>query len=524
MKARLSHLVMLGSSLAFLASLYLTWVSAAPPAGKNTGPGTGLGDLLDVMGASFNGWGTFGQAAALAAIALIVLVLVGFVRPELADSLPFGGCAIALATLALVNAAALRTEGIYRLAYDHASAHLSTGAYLGGAAALAALLGAAAASRDRFTELGSATVAAATLLTAGLVAAYVLPTLNVHPPPLTGVQFVSVGTFGTAIMLLIASFGLTFWLGAEPPLRRLSAAAVILVLAVGGFSTLGTHVHWPYEAWLAIGCAAGLLVLALATSGRPRLTWPTRPHALALEGAALLLASLFFNWERSCPTRGSGTCFVANGWSGGLSGGLVALFVVLLLGFRRLAPELAVAVAIYVAASGLSITAYGNLSWGAFLGFGGVALLLLAVGLRPWKVANAGVWLIPVAACLAFLAIPVATLSGRLSTRIEIYGAWQLRLLEVAAIVVALRLIGRWLSGPAADDELLLLPVALLAFTGFDLGARQHVFFIGWEGWLALALALLLVALGWLGRSGRLDDFRIPEEIWRVDRISAGEN
>ncbi len=531
MKGRLPLVAMLAGSLTFLASLYLTWISVMPPAAArgNTGDGTGLNSLLNLMnGGGWNGVGVgvFGQAAAIAAVALALLALLAFWRPELGGgALPFGGCAIALAALALVNAAALLAEAILEPEYDGVSAHLSTGAYVGGAAAFVALVGAAVASRDELAELGNATVAAATLLTAGLAAAYVLPALNVHPFQLTGAsgfQFSSVGSYGTAIMLLLASFGLTFWLGAAPPLRRLSTAAVVLVLAVGGFSVLGTHVHWPYEAWLAIGCAAGLLALALAANGRPHIARPKRQDALALEGAFLLLASLFFNWERSCSP--AGRCFVSNGWGGGLTGGLVALLVVLLLGFRRLLPELVFTIAIYVVASGLSITVRGSLSWGAFLGFAGAALLLLAVGSHPRKPARGGVRLIPVAACLAFLAIPVATLSDRLSGPIEIFGAWQLRLLEGAAIVLALRLIGRWLSGPPADGEVLLLPVALLAFTVLDLGEAQHVHLISWEGWLSLLLSLLLVALGWLGRRGRLDRFRIPEEIWRVDRISAGEN
>jgi len=324
-------------------------------------------------------------------------------------------------------------------------------------------------------------------------------------------------------MLLIASFGLTFWLGSAPPVRRLSTAAVVLVLAVGGFSVLGTHMHWPYEAWLAIGCATGLLALAVATNGPPRVAWPPRQDALALEGALLLLASPSFNWEKSCSP--DGTCFVSNMWGGGLTGGLVAILVVLALGFRYLSPELAVAIAIYVLGAGLSLTVRGTLSYGAFLGFAGAALLLLGVALRPRGPLRAGARLIPVAVCLAFLALPVALLSGRLPARFEVEETWQLRVLEAAAIVLALRLIGRWLSGTAADEELLLLPIGLLALTCLDLGEMVHTrSFIGWEGWLSLALSLLLVALGWMGRRGGLDNFRIPDEIWRVDRLPPVED
>jgi hypothetical protein len=521
-KVRIAQLSMLGGSLAFLASLYLSWVSTT--AGENTG----RSDFFQLLGSySWNGLGPFGQAAALAAVALIVLVLASFLRPGLAATLPFGGCAIALAALAVVNATHLRTDAFYRaaLSLDEVSVHLGTGVYVGGAAALVALLGAALMSSDEFLETGVATIAVATLLTAGLAAAYVLPTLDLDAQQRNaaeGFQFLAAGNDGAAIMLLVASFGLTFWLGG-PPLRRIASAAVVLVLAVGSFSIYGTRVHWPYEAWLAIGCAAGLLVLALARSGLPRGTRLTRQHLLALEGAILLFVSLFLNWEKACYSPRA-ACFVANGWSGGIKGGLVAILVLLLLGSRRFSPELAVAVVIYVIGAGLAITADGSLGYGAFLGFGGAALLALAVVSGPRKPVSLDARLIPVAACLAFLAMPVATLSGSLPDSFEFVGGWRLYLAEAAAIVLALRLIRRWLSGPARDDEVLLLPVALLALTALDLGEKQDTYFIGWEGWLSLALCLLLVVLGWIGRRGGLDNFRIPEEIWRVDRISAGEN
>jgi len=526
-KGRLPLFVILGSSVTFLASLNLTWVSAGDPtrAIRTRHGALSLLNLFINNAYAATGWGTFGQAAAIAAVALGFLAVVSLIRPELEGALPIGGCAIALATLALVNAADDWAHAIYWAGDDGFTAHLSTGAYVGGAAALAALLSAAWVSHDDIPELGKA--AAATLLTIGLVAAYVLPALNVNPDRLkeSGLfQSVGLGSYGPAIMLLIASFGLTFWFGATPPIRRVSAAAVVLVLAIGGFSILGTHVHWPYEAWLAIGCATGLLLLAVATSDERRAAWPARRDALALGGAALLFVSLFLSWETRCSPRPGGSCFVYNGWSGGLVGGLVAIFVVLLLGFRRFSPEFAVAVAIYVLALGVASTVHGSLSYGAFLGFAGAALLLLAVGLHlPRKLPRPGAWLVPVVASVAFVAIPVATFTQRLWTDSG-FGAWQLHLLEAAAIVLGLRLIGGWLSGRAPDDELLLVSTALLALTGLDLWATQDIRFISGADWLSLALSIVLVALGWLGRRRGVNNFRIPDEIWRIDRISTGEN
>src|SRR5205823_2339100 len=113
MKARLPLLAMLGGSLTFLASLDLTWVSAGDPT-RAIRTHQGALSLLNLFSNAFalNGWGAFGQAAAIAAVALGFLAVVSLIRPELEGALPIGGCAIALAALALVNAADLRTQGI----------------------------------------------------------------------------------------------------------------------------------------------------------------------------------------------------------------------------------------------------------------------------------------------------------------------------------------------------------------------------------------------------------------------------
>jgi hypothetical protein len=89
---------------------------------------------------------------------------------------------------------------------------------------------------------------------------------------------------------------------------------------------------------------------------------------------------------------------------------------------------------------------------------------------------------------------------------------------EVAAVLVALRLLGRWLGGSRDDSELLMLPLVLLALTVLDLVAIRGQG-ISWEGWASVVLCAALVALGWVERNGGLERLRVPEEIWRVDRL-----
>jgi hypothetical protein len=199
------------------------------------------------------------------------------------------------------------------------------------------------------------------------------------------------------------------------------------------------------------------------------------------------------------------------------------LLVVFLLGFRRQVVELAVGAALYTTAAGFVVTQFARLGYGAPLGFAGAALLLLAAARRIRRVPlDRGrlVRIVPSAACLAFLAIPVATLTGRLSQNLEVDSPWRVFWLEVGAVLVAVRLLGRWLSGTRDDAELMLLPLALLAVTALDLiVARRELGTITWEGWASVGLCVLLAVLGWIERSRGLKGFRIPDEIWRIDRL-----
>jgi hypothetical protein len=544
MRRQLSLYVMLASACVFLASLYLWWIESTLKVAGNV-----TQNMLNEFSGSlrFYGWsGPYGSAAALAALAVVLGAAVALLRPQLGKRLPLATAAAALLYLALLDAANLHGTGIFQGVFQHLSVGLATGAYLGiGSAAVAFL--AALAARWEIARRPSATEAVALALTVGLLAAFILPWLHVHVPHgktgavIFGYQLSNVGSSVVVFVATLACFGWPLWSRRTPPGRRLVAALGIAVLVGGGLSALGTHRHWPNEAWLQLGCALGLVALALVTSRGLRVSRPQVVEAAAVAAASLLAFSMFLPWQRLCDPVG-GACVSNNGWTlgqgptGGLAstaGGLAVILLVLLLGFRHLYLELAVGAAIYVMASGFAIAqeegSFSHLAFGAPIGFAGAALLLVAAARRLWQVPpdwkRLAVRFVPMLLCLGFLAIPVATLTGRLSlfsvfsVRLDAYSPWRWDWVEFGAILVGLRLLGRWLGGPKTDDELVLLPLALLAMTVLSVVEASRAGYINWEAWVSIALCVVLAVLGWFERNGGLDKLRIPEGIWRVDRL-----
>ena len=92
MGRRLSLYVLLASALTFLASLFLTWVHPAYAA---------------------DGWGTYGEVAALVALALAAGAGASLPRPQLERRLPLASAGVALLYLALFNAAQLNGLGVF---------------------------------------------------------------------------------------------------------------------------------------------------------------------------------------------------------------------------------------------------------------------------------------------------------------------------------------------------------------------------------------------------------------------------
>jgi hypothetical protein len=526
MRGRIPLFVLLASSLTFIASLFLRWIES----GIGT---TGVLSILDES-LTYDGWGPNGQVAALVALALAAGAGASLVRPELHRRLPFATAGIALLYLALLNAAHLHGFAIFAGAYEHVPIRLGPGAYLGLACAGVALLAALGARWDELVRRPSVTTIVAFGLTGGLLAAYILPWLTVHVPRVgpgaTGYQLVEVGNVVVSFIALLACFGLPLWGARTPPARRLVTAVGLAVLVGGALNSLG-GANWPYEAWLQLGCSLGLVAVALATGRGLRISQLPVADLAAAAAASLLIFSMFLPWEKVCGP-GHGACVTHSGWTetdSAAAGGLAVILLVLLLGFRHLFVELAVGAVIYVMAAGFLTTQPhepGDLGYGAPFGFAGAALLLVATARRvtsaPTDRTRLLARFVPMGACLCFLALPVVTMTGRLSFSLEFDSPWRVYWLwfELAAVLLAVRLLGRWLGGPKADDELVLLPPALLVLTVLDvILARRAFASITWEGWLSIGLCVLLAVLGWLERTSGLEKLRIPEEIWRVDRL-----
>lgn len=516
MKARLPLWVMLGSSLTFLASLYLPWAEAHAP--KPAGSGSGLASLLDLLTQGAygppDGWAPFGQAAGLLALALAVGAVVCVARPHLTDRLPLAGCAVALAMFALLSVWQIRDELLASFAHTHVAVDVAYGGYLGLASAAIASCSGVALRRVGLAR-GDATTLAATALSVGLFAALLVPELTYH--------VLHIGTW-TGYMALpfnnlevfitgLACFGLLCWTRAAQQRARLAVSVAISVLTAGYLSGFTTY-YWPWELWLLLGCSVGLLALALWTSRGVRFSRLSLAGVATLVAALLLLVSLFLPWQRVDSL---------NGWlAGGIfPGGLVLIALVTLFGFGRLPVELIVGAAIYVSAAGFSITEFGRLAYGAPVGFAGTALLLFPAAGRLRDIPlglERLIRLIPALACAAFLAVPIAAPYEFTS---PLASPWRLGWLGLAAILVALRLLGRWIAGPRAAAERLLLPLLLLMLTGLDLIYIRDQW-ISWEGWSSLALCLVLALLGWIEvRGSGLESF---SDIWRVDRISTVED
>lgn len=541
---------MLAGSVTFLVSLYFEWIHAA----LCLSPSVCIAD--HPPGLINSGWSSSGEIAALLAVALAAGAIAAIVDQELATRLPVGRIAVALGIFALLSVSEIWVSAVAENGFPggYHTIGLGPAAYIGLASVGVACAGAAAARWGQIPRPPRVTAAVGQLLTLTLIASFVLPALNASERSAYDfmLQFQDAGT----LICAFACLGLLAWRGQRPGPRLATAAAIGTLVAVQLLPLRHDYAQWPYELWLLLACAAGLLVLGLACSSGLRLRRPTVSELAIVAGSVLLLVSLFLPWES---IRDGGNSFSQDGWSTTKLAGAFALGLLLALVWAgRFVRELAIGAAIYVLSAGL-VTATASAMvlrpgekfgvgfvYGAPLGFAGAAVLLV-FGLgrfRPLPDKRFLLRLVPVLAALALLSFEVAPNVANLG---DILGKTnlfaiqspflQLGFLDATAILLTLRLLLRWFDRPREYAEAVLLPLALLALTALALiqnGTTPTTIPIlafvygkgvSWEGWVAVFLGLLLVACGWVEPSdGGLRSFRIPKEIWRGDPLPPVED
>jgi hypothetical protein len=103
-----------------------------------------------------------------------------------------------------------------------------------------------------------------------------------------------------------------------------------------------------------------------------------------------------------------------------------------------------------------------------------------------------------------------------------LYGAF-----AVPGVMLALYLVRLWagrVRGPAnTGHRLTLVPFLLLTLASLELIRFRSNSDVLWGPLILVGLSLLLALYGWIEEDRGVENFRIPEAIWRVDRLP-GEN
>jgi hypothetical protein len=527
-KRRLPHLVIAGGSLTFLVSLYFTWIDATLCFTRS------YCVVSHTPEVATDGWSGFGQVAAVLALALAAGAIAAIANEELATRLPFGEAAVALGIFALLSVSDLWTNAVaFSAPLGQPTIGLGAAAYVGLAGVVVACVGAAAGRWRGITLPRRGTTVSGTLMTLALLASFVLPALSASSYADYELGF---GNSSSTFICAFACLGLLAWRGRRPGPRLATAAAVGTLVAASLLPSRHQYARWPYEFWLLLACAAGLLLLGLVGSSGLRIRRPSVPELAIVVGSVVLLVSLFLPWQSGC---GDGICFSRqSGWSNPELAGVFALGLLLaLVWVGRFARELALGAVIVVLSAGLTTAtphdfvdfgkggahAFINLDYGALLGFAGAAILVVLSlgGSRPIPDKRSLVRLVPLLATLGLLAFAVAPNVLVVTDLLEKDDLFALQspflplgLLGAMTILVTLRLVLRWLDGPGDQAEVVVLPLALLALVGLaaihdavvtttsDVLGPIYGKGISWEGWVSLFLCLLLAACGWIARRG----------------------
>jgi hypothetical protein len=79
-------------------------------------------------------------------------------------------------------------------------------------------------------------------------------------------------------------------------------------------------------------------------------------------------------------------------------------------------------------------------------------------------------------------------------------------------------------QGPArTGSRLTLVPLVLLTLPALEL-IRFRDGDVNWGAVILVGLCLVLAMFGWIEENRGLESFRVPEEIWRMDRLPEAES
>lgn len=407
-----------------------------------------------------------------------------------------------------------------------------------------AILAAAVVRRDELAFDRSRDRALGLLLAGGLLVSTLLPWQQFALSPRHQVSMIGAEAPAAALAGVMACLFAASWSGSSAR-SRLGMAAATAVFTAGAVSGLTPGAARTYGAWVALGVALALVVVAFVAASPFRT--PARPAwdvVTAAAAGALLLIALFLPWQTACYPAGrdfgpySGRCVSATGWAdmtGSAAGALTIFVVTVTVASRRVraasAAELAGVLALLVATVGFGLAASPSslgfgFGFGAIVGFvaTGVVLVLALLPLRRARVERRRlIALAPMSACLVYLFIAFVPWWGVFPLEFAAklgfsFFSW----LTIAGAVAAMRLLGswaRWATGRTeADTSLLALPLGLLALAALDL-IRVPEEATSWGGgWIVVGVSLLLAVLGRIEQRTGLENLRVPE-VLRIDRL-----
>jgi hypothetical protein len=537
MRGRLPLFVLLVGALTFLASLFLPWrETTAPPFSSSNVQG-----LLTLFeGGHEDGWVSgAGDVAVLVVVAIVLATIAALRQPQLDAWLPIGSLAVALGYFAAAVAVEVRTlSGLMRTAYPQAP-HITWayGFYLGVASAGIALLGGLAHRRAELRRTPSGADAAALVLGIALLISFLLPWIGeARLQSVHGIEYAAA---------LIAALGLILGarlLHGEGARRlRLPFAIATAILTGGAASSVPTgRLGHLYGAWIGVGCAAALVALEAERA------WPWQVpvlprglRTLRSAAAAFLIVALFLPWQEGRHLNGVTYGGGVDGWysyTGAAAGSLCLLLLAIPVvpALEKYVLDMVAAAVIFVSMLATAFreeTFAFRIGYGAFVGIAaaGVLLVTVLVPVRPGRVdaRRALVRAAPLAASVLCAAAVVVPLWFVLPVTWEFQASPLYGLLGVPGVLIALYLVRLWAlrvqGSPTTGNRLTLLPLTLLTLPSLEL-IRFRAGDVIWGAVILLGLCLLLAVFGWIEDDGGLESFRVPDEVWRIDRLSEAES